>query len=121
MSLRPCPIALSTRAAPSGRPRPRNELSSAPASLVTARLKRRTRETGSNMISDFSQISCSVNRSETQRTFRVAIAGQRLRDIRPVLQGVAGFISSRRLVAISGLGHTLDDVDRATNGRRILR
>src|SRR5215510_13312287 len=48
-SERPWPIALSTRAVPSGRPRPRNEVSSAPTSDVTARLKRRTRATGSSI------------------------------------------------------------------------
>src|SRR5215470_9349997 len=48
-SARLLPIALRTRAAPSGRPRPRNEVSSAPTSEVTARLKRRTRETASSI------------------------------------------------------------------------
>ena len=62
-----------------------------------------------------------VDGQKAERTFRVTIAKQRVWNIGPILQGLTCFILSRPVAAISGLGNTLDDVDRSANGMPMKR
>jgi hypothetical protein len=62
-----------------------------------------------------------VDGQKTKRTLRVTIAKQRVWNIGPILQGLARPVLSRLVAAISGLGNTLDDVDRSANGMPMKR
>src|ERR1700684_4183045 len=62
-----------------------------------------------------------VDGQKAERTFRVAIAKQRVWNIGSILQGVACSVLLRLVAAISGFGDTLDDVDRPANRMPVKR
>jgi hypothetical protein len=62
-----------------------------------------------------------VDGQKAERAFRVTIAKDGVWNIGPILQGFACSIPSRIIAAISGLGNTFNDVDRAPNGMPVKR
>ena len=62
-----------------------------------------------------------VDGQKAERTFRVAIAKQRVRNIGAILQGLASSILPRFVAAIGGLGNALDDVDRSADRMPVKR
>ena len=62
-----------------------------------------------------------IDGQKAEWALRITIAKQGVRNIGPVLQGLASSILSRIIAAISGLGNALDDVDRSRNGMPVKR
>jgi len=62
-----------------------------------------------------------IDGQKAEWVLRITIAKQGVRNIGPILQGLASSILSWIIAAISGLGNALDDVDRSRNGMPVKR